>query len=170
MSVTTDRVAQLVAPVVERLGLHLYDIDQPGGTLRVMLEREGGVDVDTLAAASREISRALDEADPIAGSYTLEVSSPGLERPLRTAAHFAGAVGEQVRVKLRPEVGGDRRADGTLIASDATTATVDTEAGSRVVRIDDVSKAHTVFVWDRSGAPSRRGPAAPTTESNEESR
>ena len=170
MSVTTDRVAHLVAPVVERLGLHLYDVDQPGGTLRVMLERDGGVDVDTLAAASREISRVLDEGDPIAGSYTLEVSSPGLERPLRTAAHFAGAVGEQVSVKLRPGAEGERRADGVLVASDVTTATVATEAGSRVLRIEDVSKAHTVFVWDRSRAPSRQGSAAPTTESNEESR
>jgi ribosome maturation factor RimP len=168
VSVTTERVARIVAPVAERLGLELYDVDQPGGTLRIMLDRPGGVDVGTLSDASREISRLLDEADPIAGSYTLEVSSPGLERPLRTPAHFAAAIGEEVKIKLRPEVEGERRADGVLIAADGGTATVATDEGARVLSLGDVAKAHTVFVWDRSARPAQGREA--TTESNEETR
>jgi ribosome maturation factor RimP len=168
VSVTTERVAQLVVPVAERLGLELYDIDQPGGTLRIMLDRPGGVDVGTLSEASREISRLLDEVDPVAGSYTLEVSSPGLERPLRTAAHFAAAVGEQVKIKLLPGTEGERRVDGVLVAVDGGTATVATDDGARVLSLEDVAKAHTVFVWERSARPSPREEA--TTESNEETR
>jgi ribosome maturation factor RimP len=154
--------------VAERLGLELYDVDQPGGTLRIMLDRPGGVDVGTLSDASRAISRLLDEAGPIAGSYTLEVSSPGLERPLRTPAHFAAAVGEHVKIKLRPEAEGERRADGVLVAADASSATVATDDGARVLSLADVAKAHTVFVWDGSARPSPR--EAVTTESNEEIR
>lgn len=168
MSVTTERVAQLVAPVAERLGLQLYDVDHPGGTLRVMLDRPGGIDVGTLAEATREISRLLDEDNPIAGSYTLEVSSPGLERTLRTPAHFGAAVGERVKVKLRPDAEGDRRVEGVLVGADDRTATIATDDGTRVLPIEDVSRAHTVFVWDRSAASSRRPEA--TTESTEETR
>jgi ribosome maturation factor RimP len=168
LSVTTERVAELVAPVAERLGLQVYDVDQPGGSLRVMLDRPGGVDVGTLAEATREISRLLDEANPIAGSYTLEVSSPGLERPLRTPSHFAAAVGERVKIKLVPGVEGDRRADGLLVAADDRTATVATDDGNRVLQLADVSKANTVFVWESTPKGSRK--SATTTESTEEIR
>lgn len=174
MSVTTERVADLVAPVVERLGLSLYDVDQPGGTLRVMLDREGGIDMDSLAEATRQISRVLDESEPLAGSYTLEVSSPGLERPLRTVEHFAAAVGDQVKVKLHPSVDGPRRADGTLLAADpaARTVTLQTVDGARTVSVDDVTKAHTVFEWSPPPKPGK-GPGKPrtsTTESSEDNR
>jgi ribosome maturation factor RimP len=168
LSLTTERVAELVAPVAERLGLELYDVDHPGGTLRVMLDRPGGIDVGTLAEATREISRLLDETNPIAGSYTLEVSSPGLERSLRTPTHFAAAVGERVKVKLRPDAQGERRVEGVLVAADDRTATIATDDGTRVLSIEEVARAHTVFVWDRS-ATSPRSPEA-TTESTEETR
>lgn len=183
MSATTRRVADLVAPVAERLGLSVYDVEQAGGTLRVLLDREGGVDVDTLADATREISRLLDETEPVAGSYTLEVSSPGLERPLRTASHFAAAVGREVKVKLMPGTEGSRRADGLLVGVDGTSFTVATDEGERTLDVAEVSRAHTVFHWE-SGAPKpgspRRGPrgvragaaarasAEPTPESNED--
>ena len=68
MSATTDRVFTVVEPVAERLGLRVYDVDQPGGTVRVMLDADDGVDIDALAVASREISAALDSSDPVAGS------------------------------------------------------------------------------------------------------
>lgn len=168
MSTTVDRVTDLVAPVASRLGLSLYDVVQPGGTLRVVIDRPGGVDVDTLAEASREISRALDEADPIAGSYTLEVSSPGLERSLRTPEHFAGAVGERVKVKLGPEAPGERRIEGVLLAADDSSLTIAAEHGEMTLPLSDVSSARTVFVWD----PKAKSPGASgaTTESNEENR
>lgn len=162
MSATTERVASLVAPVLERMSLRLYDVDQPGPTLRVMVDRDGGVDIDTLAEVTREISRLLDSQEPVAGSYTLEVSSPGLERPLRTPAHFEGAVGEQVKVKLFPGRDGDRRCEGTLVAASGDSFTVESAEGSRTIGLADVAKAHTVFDWSSPRSE-------PTTESTTES-
>jgi len=95
------------------------------------------------------VSDALDRADPVPGHYTLEVSSPGLERPLRTPIHFQRFVGSTVAVKTRPEVEGDRRVEGTLEAADDEGFVV---AGRRLA-YDDVEKARTVFVWE----PAERG-------------
>ena len=123
--------------------------------LPLLTERD--LDLDVLADATRAVSRALDEADPIAGAYTLEVSSPGLERPLRTPAHFVGAVGTSVKVKTRPGVEGDRRLDGEIIAADDTSVTVRASDGAdRTLPYDDIERARTTFEW---GAPEK-----PTTK------
>lgn len=158
MSVTAERVAGLVAPLVEPMGLQVYDVEQPGGALRILLDRAGGVDVKALSDATRSISAALDQADIMPGSYTLEVSSPGLERPLRTPEHFAAVVGERVKVKLRPGTEGERRADGVLRAVDGDTLTVATDDGDRVVAVEDVTKAHTVFEWSSAPKPGGNQP------------
>lgn len=179
MSATTDRVSSLVEPVLTRMGLELYDVDQPGPVLRLMVDREGGVDVDTLADVSREVSRLLDATEPVAGSYTLEVSSPGLERPLRRPSHFEGAIGEQVKVKLFPGSEGDRRCEGRLVAASDDHFTVESAQGPRTIALADVAKAHTVFQWSSSNAAPDRGSAkrsrsgstaGSTTESTTESK
>ena len=90
------------------------------GVLLVTVDRDGGVDLEALTEANRAVSVVLDELDPIPGRYTLEVSSPGVERTLRTPAHFVKAVGEQVTVKTRPQVPGERRLRGVLAAADET--------------------------------------------------
>lgn len=167
MSATTERVGVLVAPVLERMGLRLYDVDQPGPTLRVMVDRDGGVDIDTLAEVTREVSRLLDAQEPVAGSYTLEVSSPGLERPLRKPVHFEGAIGEQVKVKLFPGGDGDRRCEGTLVSSTGHSFTVESAEGPRTIELADVAKAHTVFDWS---SPRSEATTEPTTESTTESK
>ncbi|MGH9132279.1 MAG: ribosome maturation factor RimP [Acidimicrobiales bacterium] len=129
-------------------GLEVYDIEVKPGLVRVLIERPGGVDVATLTEANRIISAALDAADPIPQHYTLEVSSPGLERPLRTPAHFAGQVGAPVSVKTRPKVPGERRLVGTLLGADEAGITVDTgNGGSRQLAYADVERARTVFEW-----------------------
>ena len=101
-----------------RCGLELVDVERRASVLLVTVDRAGGVDLDALTAANRAVSRALDELDPIPGRYSLEVSSPGVERRLRTPAHFARAVGEMVAVKTRPQVPGERRLRGRLVAAD----------------------------------------------------
>jgi hypothetical protein len=99
-------------------------------------------------------------SDPIAGQYTLEVSSPGLERALRRPQHFAGAVGSLVAIKTHPGVEGDRRVRGTLVASDdrsVTVALADGEPGAtRVLALDQIERARTVFEW--GPAPKPGGP------------
>jgi ribosome maturation factor RimP len=151
---TTDRVAALVAPLAEERGLALYDVEQHQASLRVLVDRPGGIDIDTIAELSRAVSRALDEADPVAGKYTLEVSSPGLERPLRRPDHFAGAIGEQVSVKTVPGTEGDRRVTGELLAADDDGITVD----DRRLTYGEILSARTLFDWGTQGPPTRTKP------------
>ena len=99
-------------PVVADAGLELVDVEMKSGVLQVTVDREGGVDLEALTDANRAVSTVLDELDPIPGRYSIEVSSPGVERTLRTPEHFAKAVGETVSVKTRPQVPGERRLRG----------------------------------------------------------
>lgn len=170
---TTTRVRQLVEPLVADADASLYDLEYAGGVLRVTLQKDGGVDIGTIGKVTRSISRMLDEEDPIAGQYTLEVSSPGLERPLRTPEHFAGAVGSLVVLKTRAGVEGDRRVKGVLLAADAETATVapaDADPGSaRVIALADIERARTVFEWGptpKPGTGSKPGAPAKTSPSS----
>ena len=152
-----DRVAELVEPLLDGAGHELYDVVLAGATLRVLVA--GSADLDELARLTREISTLLDEADPSPDRYTLEVSSPGLERALRTPRHFAGAVGEKIKVKTTPSTDGDRRADGVLLAADDDGVVVDTGTGERRLSYGDIDKARTVFEWgsEKPVSPSKKG-------------
>lgn len=150
-----DRVRELVSPVVEAEGVELYDVEHNGGVLRVYVDADDGVDIDVIKRISRGVSILLDEADPIPGRYTLEVSSPGLERTLRTPNHFRDAVGAEVKVKTFPDVDGERRITGELVAADDQGFDLKTDGGLRRVTYDHVSKARTVFVWGPSPKPGK---------------
>jgi len=171
MSVS-ERVRAVVEPVVAAQGLELFDLEQAGPVLRVTVERAGGLDMEAIASATRALSRALDEHDPIAGQYTLEVSSPGLERPLRTPAHWAWAVGRQVSVKTVPDHPAGRRLAGTVAAADdqSVTLALDEPAGEQVtLRLDDIEKARTTFEWGpapKPGGPKKKAasPSTPTSK------
>jgi ribosome maturation factor RimP len=153
------RVRSIVEPIAADLGVEVYDLEYAGGQLTVTLDTppgsEGGITLDTLSLATRLLSRELDHADPIPGHYTLEVTSPGLERTLRTPEHFRREVGKPVAIRLRNVVNGERRLSGVLIASDETTATIALEggAGERVVPLDQIDRARTVFVWGPAPKP-----------------
>ncbi len=156
MATAVERVTELVAPIVADFGLELYDLEHAGGVLKVTVDRDGGVDLDAIAAVTRNVSRELDHADPIPGRYTLEVSSPGLERPLRTQAHFTRAIGAKVHVRTRPGVEGDRRITGVLTAADRDGFVVQPEGeAERRLRYDDIERARTVFEWVRGEKPGR---------------
>lgn len=152
-----DRVREVVLPLLAERDLELYDIEVAGRDLRVFVDRAGGLDLDRLADATRAVSRALDDADPIAGTYTLEVSSPGLERRLRTPQHFARAVGETVKVKLRASAArdGERRLEGAVTAADDGCVTLRTAGGETTVAYDDIERARTVFVWGPKPKPGK---------------
>lgn len=151
-----DRVRELVAPVVEAESADLYDVEHNGGVLRVLVDVEGGIGIDELKRISRAVGRRLDEADPMPGRYTLEVSSPGLERPLRTPTHFRRAVGESIKVKTVPEAEGARRIEGTLLSADDGGFDVATGEYRCRVRYDQVQKARTVFDWGCPTGDQRR--------------
>lgn len=146
-----------ITSVVEGLGMHCYDVDWIGTgsarTLRVLIEREGGIDLDMVADTSRAISTVLDTLD-IPGPFQLEVSSPGIERPLRRREHFEAAVGSSISAKFRSEAGAQRVA-GTLDAVEAdsdgsATILISAESGQVVVPISAITGAHVVFVWPTS--------------------
>jgi ribosome maturation factor RimP len=148
---TSERIAALVEPILHDRGHELYDVELTGATVRVLVDRDGGVALDDLETLSREISGALDEADPMPDRFYLEVSSPGLERPLRQPRHFRSAVGTKVKIKTTPSTEGDRRVDGVLTDVDDDGFTVLTDTGARRLAYDEVEKARTVFEW--GGAP-----------------
>ena len=154
-----ERVHDLVAPLLAPLGLELFDVELIGPVLRIAVERQGGhgVDLDTISEATTLISHALDDDDPIPGRYTLEVSSPGLERPLRTPAHFRRFIGETVSVKTRTEVDGERRIAGVLGAADDFEAGGITVAG-HTIPYDEIAKARTVFEWGPTPKPAGAPP------------
>jgi ribosome maturation factor RimP len=170
MAGTTDtpvvrRIRDLVEPIASDLQLDLYDVEQRGGTMRVTLDTPPGsdasVDLDQLALATRLISRELDHQDPIPGKYTLEVTSPGVERTLRTAAHFQREIGKTIAIRLANVESDQRRVEGVLVAADDTTATLRVDAGDelvdRVVELASIDRARTVFEWGPQPKPGGKG-------------
>lgn len=159
------RMRELVEPIASDLHLDVYDIEQRGGTMRVTLDTPPGsptsVDLDQLALATRLISRELDHVDPIPGKYTLEVTSPGVERTLRTPAHFRREIGKTVAIRLADVDADRRRLEGVLVAADDTTATIRVVEGDtitdRVVEIASIDRARTVFEWGPQPKPGGKG-------------
>jgi ribosome maturation factor RimP len=146
------RLEALVGPVVESAGLELVEVAfrTEGGrrVLRVTVDRGGGVDLDTISRASEAISRRLDLEDAISGSYALEVSSPGVERPLKVPDGLERRVGELVRLKTSAPVEGSRTHTGSIVSVDGEDVVLATEQGERRLRLEDVSAARTVFDWN----------------------
>lgn len=137
-------------PIVAAFGLEVVDTEHAGGTLRVIVEGDGPIDLDRLAEVSGTVSAFLDERPELAPShrYELEVSSPGLERRLRRADHFTRALGQRVAVRTVATAPGDRRAEGVLLRADEEGFTLALDDGStREIAYADVDRAHTVFDW-----------------------
>jgi len=149
----------LIRPVVEASGLELVDAvfnRGPGhGLLRVTVDREGGVDLDAIGAASERISRRLDVEGFNPGPYTLEVSSPGVERPLRRPEDFSRRIGEKVKVKTARPVEGTRTLTGTIVEAGPDEVRIATEVGERTLRFEDLTFARTVFEWGPAPRPKR---------------
>ncbi|GIV00201.1 MAG: ribosome maturation factor RimP [Actinomycetota bacterium] len=148
---------ELVRPVVEAAGLELWDVGFHGegrrAVLRVTVDREGGVDLDTIAEVSERLSRRLDLEDFGPAGYRLEVSSPGVERPLRTPRHFQRSVGERVKVRTMEQVQGRTVHEGALVSADAEVVVIATDGGELRVPYAKIRSARTVYDWDsaRSG-------------------
>lgn len=150
-----EEVRDLAEAVTRRRSLRLWDVEmagQPGrAVVRVYVDGDDGVDLDTVAEVSEEISRGLDLRDPIQGRYTLEVSSPGLERSLKVPEHWRASVGKKVIVKTKEVLaGGSHRLDATV---DGTTehgvVLRPSEDGENVeVPFEAIKSARTVFEWN----------------------
>ena len=145
-----EQIETLVSPLCERLEVELVDVEYTGGVVRLTVDRPDGIGMDYIAPLTREVSRALDHADPITGTYTLEISSPGLERSLKKPEHFLRAVGSKITLKTQPGTEGDRRVTGELERADDQEISVLVEEESRILNYDQILKARTVFDWSKS--------------------
>ena len=138
MKKVTELTAELAAPVVAEQGCELWDVEyvKEAGTwyLRLYIDKEGGVSIDDCEAVSRPLSDTLDEADPIEGSYTFEVSSAGAERPLKRPSDFERFLGSPVTVRLYQNRDGRKEFAGTLRGYDDGAVTI--EVGGKELRFE----------------------------------
>ena len=138
-----ERVRSAVEPPLSASGFEVVDVERQGSVLRVTVDRPGGIDLDGVTEATRLVNEVLDRHDLVGERTTLEVSSPGVERHLRTPEHFRRFVGKEVAVKARAGTEGERRLSGVLETADEEGVVV---AGRRL-GYADIEKARTVFVW-----------------------
>ncbi len=144
-----EKVRAIAAPLAAGEGLELVDVELAGAggrtTLRLFIDRDGGVSLDDCSSISRAVSAALDVEDPIQGAYDLEVSSPGLDRPLRTPEHFSKYAGENVRVKAYgpiAEAENRKTFAGALRGFEEGRALIDVDGKLFRVPLEQIAKAH----------------------------
>ena len=141
---TVQTVEQLVRPVLEGMGLRLWDVrfekEGPDWYLRVLIDRDEPLDLDTCEAASRAVDPVIDAADPIAESYFLVVGSPGLGRRLTRPEHFAQYQGQKVAARLiRPDEAGRREYAGPLAAFEGGRVTIAAPEGEKTFELASAS-------------------------------
>jgi ribosome maturation factor RimP len=155
VSSVAEQLWDRIDPYVAAEGVELDDVEVLGGgqIVRVTLDAEDSLDVDVIAEISRGISRLIDADDPIKGAYTLEVSSPGLERKLTRQRHYAKSIGREVSVKTHPEIDGTKNHRGILAAAGDSSFTVTVDGTDRLIPYADVASARTVFVWEKGAKP-----------------
>ena len=174
MTDKAHEIAALLAPTVGSLGLELLGVEYlpaPGGAvLRLYIDTPEGderaVGIEDCEATSREVSAQLDVEDPITGNYTLEVSSPGVDRPLFTTAQFERYAGQVAKVTMKLPMDGRRRLQGTILRADGDMVVFDVDGTEMAVAIDNIEKARLGPDWvalglaparDKSGRDARPG-------------
>jgi len=140
-----DRLIAQFEPVLANLGYELVEVEfvagPGGGTLRIYIDHPEGIDVDDCAEVSHAVSELLDANDPFPGAYSLEVSSPGLDRVLRTPEHFARFVDNRVKVELRVAHAGRKRYTGMLRRADGESIELEVDNFSVSIRLAEIGKA-----------------------------
>lgn len=172
-----DAIRALVEPPLVSSGLELWDVEVSRETVRLLVDRPGGVDLDALAAlAGKVVSPLLDEHPELtpAGQFSLEVSSPGVERTLRRREHYARYVGSEVSVKTTVAVEGARRHQGVLVAVDENGIVMAPSDGpgdrTVAIRYGDVDRARTILVWGPADKPgAKKGRPQPRPKPNADS-
>ncbi len=146
MATLEEKLQELLQGSVEDLGCELWGIEcQRSGrflTVRLYIDKEGGVTVDDCADVSRQVGAVLDVEDPIADKYNLEVSSPGLDRPLFTLAQYQRFIGQDIAMQLRIPVGDRRKWQGKLEKIENDTLTLNVEGQLHVFVFGNIQKAN----------------------------
>ncbi|MEJ5207395.1 ribosome maturation factor RimP [Denitratimonas sp. CY0512] len=165
MSQIENQIEALLAPVVNALELELLGIEFNAGSgnavLRLYIDVDGrAVTLEDCEAVSREVSALLDVNDPIDSHYTLEVSSPGLDRPLFKPEHFARFIGEQAKVTLEFPQDGRRRFQGRILAVADARVTLEQDGQPVELACEAIQKARLVPVFEKPAKPGRAAAAA----------
>ena len=142
-------ITELIDTTIQALGLDLWGVEllQQGkySLLRIYIEREEGVTIEDCEKVSRQVSALLDVEDPIAGEYTLEVSSPGMDRPLFLIEHYSQYVGSEVDLKLRRSLDGRRKFKGQIIKVSGDIVGLLVDGSEFDLEFSDIEKASIVF-------------------------
>jgi ribosome maturation factor RimP len=152
----TEITEELVEPILAKMNLELVDVEfvKEGKNwfLRVFIDKEGGVDIEECGKVSEELSEKLDEVEPIADPYYLEVSSPGVERPLKTKEAFVKSVGKNIHIKLYQPIDGQKELEGKLISFEENIAKIEFKEKTRKKMIeipyDKIAKARLAVTFD----------------------
>jgi ribosome maturation factor RimP len=171
---TAQDIRMLAEPTLRDVGLQLWDVEVSRDIVRILVERDGGVDLEALTTASEAISTLLDEHDELVPEdrYQLEISSPGLERSLRTAEQYDRYVGTTVSVKTLVAVGGGRRHRGVLVGVDADgielLADTNPKGPPLALSFDQIDRTLTVVDWAlalKAGDPAPAADVRPSAPS-----
>jgi len=147
-----DKLTEMLEPAVEALGFELVGVEYvragKHSILRVYIEHENGITVDDCADVSNQVSAILDVEDPISNEYNLEVSSPGMERPLFKERHFAEAVGEIVQIRLTMPMDNRRNFKGPLLACENGMVSIEVDGQQFQLAVANIDKANVVPTFD----------------------
>lgn len=146
------KVLEALEPAAEANGVEIVTVEIMGSkkapTIRVFIDTPNGVGFDELAAAQVWIDQIIDELDPFPGAYTMEVSSPGIDRPLRTLEHFTRFAGEQAQLTLKQSIEGRGRMTGTLLEPVGETINIDVDGTTYSVPLANIKRAHVIGTVD----------------------
>lgn len=147
-----ESLKEMLEPAVKAVGMELWGIEflaqGKQSILRVYIDSDNGVTIDNCEAASHQVSGVLDVEDPISGEYSLEVSSPGMDRPLFNFGQFARYEGELIKVRLQMAVNGKRNFTGKLLAAKDDALTFEVDNQQLTVSINQIDKANLVPIFD----------------------
>jgi ribosome maturation factor RimP len=159
-----EELRAVIEPIVDEAGFELVDAQLARGgkpwTLKITIDTpkcDGRVPVDSCAVVSRELGSQLDVADTIKANYRLEVSSPGLNRPLTREKDFASACGREVQIETRQPISGRRRFRGVLVRFEENVAAIEVDGNEVEISFADVSKAKAVYEFSRTDFVGRAG-------------
>ena len=148
MGASLIELEHLLAPAVAACGCELWGIEYLSqgrhSVLRVYIDHAEGISIDTCAQVSGQVSAVLDVEDPVSGEYTLEVSSPGVDRQLFKLSHYQAYAGHKIQVRLRTPFAGRRKIMGVLIGTEETQVIVRMDEDEFVLPIESIDKAHLV--------------------------
>lgn len=156
---STARLSQLLQPLVEELGYEFVGMEHSSNpknpAVVIYIDRPEGIAIEDCETVSREVAALLDVEDPIPGHYNLEVSSPGLDRPLFTVEQFVQFAGELVSISVYAPVDGRRKFKGTILAAEEENVTVEQDGAKVVLEMSNIVKARLVPDYDAILAKSR---------------